>query len=490
MVKLRKKVFSGIRWLVLKTAGVRLVSFVVLLVLVRLLEPAAFGLLALAALTVEFLQMFVVGGLTSAIVQRKVIEDQHLDTAFWANIVVAALAVTGLWLLADSIASLFGEPELGPVIKALSFLLVISGLTQVQVAILQRKLAFRFLAVRDLVAVPIGGVVGVSMAFAGFGVWSLVGRSLSKSLTKLILLWAATRWFPGLAVTRRHFSELFSFGASMLGYNMLTFVSRRSADLVIGYFLGATALGYFNVGSRFARMLTKAMAGTLGAVAWPAFSRLQDDITRLRKVFDTAGRSLALVVWPCFVGLSLLSADLVPIVFGTKWLPSVPVMQVVAFFGLLRSITLMNDNVMVALGKPNWRLYLQTATTITVISGLVVVADSGIVNVAVWYVTANFLFLPISVWMTYRLIGDRPMTYLQVHAVPVAGSIVMAILVGLAKVALPDMGSSINLVVLTTLGALVYVGMVWLTAPEAFASVMRIFRELAHVRRMPRGRTP
>ncbi len=489
-MSLRDKALKGLSWLVFQNLGVRLVSFVVLLILARLLEPAAFGLVALATMAIQFMQTFVAGGFASAIIQRDQIETAHLDTAFWTNLVVSLLAMAVLWFGAAPLARVFAQPELEEVMLWLSPLLLFRGLNQVQIAILRRNLEFRSLAVRELVADPIGGAVGVVMAFSGFGVWSLVGRELVTSIARLIILWTSTRWRPGLSVSGRHFVELFRFGVSVLGHNLVGFFNKRSAGLLIGYFLGASALGYFTVASRIFRMVTQALAGTLGSVAWPVFSRLQAEPERLRNAFLFATGTSCLVLWPSFVALSVMAPELVPLVFGKQWLPSIPVMQILAFMVLLALIETLNDSVIMALGKPHWRLYLHMAVTVIGVLGLLVVVEQGIVAVALWHVIASYLFLPASLWMINRLIAVNPWAYFRTHLVPFVGSLAMAAVIAAVRESVSGvLGLAGQTAVMALGGAATYIITVRLLAPKEFGELVRLFLELVPVRRTVKGKS-
>lgn len=425
MASLREKAVKGVIWSALPNTLGPLISFFVFFILARLVEPAAFGLLALAAVAVNFFQLFLSGGFGSALVQREFVEPEHLNTAFWANIGAAAVLVTLVIGSSGLISELYSEPELEPIIKWLSFKLLFDAMTQVQVAQLRRNLAFRSLALRSMAAEPIGGLVGVMMALSGFGVWSLVGRILVTSYCQVLVLWLASDWRPGTQVSRKHFNDLFHFGANMVGSSLVVFLSRRSDTLLIGYYLGSTALGYYNVGCRLFRMMTEMIGGTLNNVAWPLFSKLQSDLPKLREAFYTSTRLVCLFACPVFFGTFYVAPDLVPIVFGEKWIPSIPIMQVLSFMGLLYSVSFFNETMIVSVGKPQWRLLLQFAIAIANIVVFFLVVRWGIVAVTIGYVIVGYAFAPVSLWMVKRLIEIKYLTYLWQYVVPLTGSGIM-----------------------------------------------------------------
>ncbi|MGR9115422.1 MAG: lipopolysaccharide biosynthesis protein [Gammaproteobacteria bacterium] len=480
MANLREKTVKGVIWSALQNTIGPLISFAVFLVLARLIEPAAFGQLALATVAVNFCQLFLSGGFGSAIVQRQILEPQHLDTAFWVSIGGAIVLITVVIGSAELISDLFAEPGLAPIIQWLSIMLLIDAMTQVQTAQLRRNMAFRSLALRSLVAEPIGGAVGVTMALAGFGVWSLVSRNLVTSLCKLLVLWLASDWRPGFRTSKKHFDDLFYFGASMVGTNFVNFFSRRSDTLLIGYFLGSTALGYYNVGYRLFLMMTEMIGGTINNVAWPLFSRLQNDLPRLREAFYTATRLVCLLACPIFLGIFAVTPELVPIVFGEKWVPSIPVMQILAFIGLLRSLFFFNESVIVSVGKPQWRLFLQIAVAVTNVLGFFLVVRWGIVAVAAVYVIVGYAFAPASLWMVKRLIGIEFWTYFGQYRAPILASGAMLIMILVMERRLSDVwnGSPWFLGTLIAAGAMTYFVTVYWLSPSTVTLITTLIKDL------------
>jgi PST family polysaccharide transporter len=482
MANLRQKTIKGVVWSVLQNTMGPLISFAIFIILARLLEPTAFGLLALSTVTVNFFQLFLSGGFGSAIVQRESLEPEHLNTAFWVSIGAAVILMIVSIGSAGLISEYFKEPDLEFIIKCLSIMLLLDALTQVQIAQLKRNMAFRSLAIRSLAAEPIGGVVGVAMAMSGYGVWSLVSRSLVTSLCKLLILWLASDWRPGFQMSRKHFKDLFSFGASMVGTNIVNFLARRSDTFLIGYFLGATALGYYNAGCRLFRMMTEIIGGTVNNVAWPLFSRLQNDLPRLREAFYTATRLVGLVACPVFIGIFAIAPDLVPVVFGEKWVPSIPVMQILSFIGLLDSIFYFNGSAIVSVGKPQWRMYLYIGMAIANILAFFAVVTYGIAAVAAVYVVVGYTFAPVSIWMVKRLIGISFLAYFRQYAVPMFATIMMLSVIVAMKRWLGWLANVWNgpefLGLLIVSGALIYILTVYWLSPSTVTLVKMLIKDV------------
>ncbi|MCY7278519.1 MAG: oligosaccharide flippase family protein, partial [Phormidesmis sp. CAN_BIN44] len=186
---LQQKAVKGIAWSFIQSYGNQVITLVVFLLLARLLTPEVFGLIALANIFINFIQIFLDQGLGEAIVQRKELEPEHLDTAFWTNVASGAILMSIGLLSADLVAQFFHEPKLSSVIRWLSLSLIIGSLNVVQRALLRRNLAFKTLAIRTLIASLVAAVVGIIMAFQGLGVWSLVGMTLTERIIGTAILW-------------------------------------------------------------------------------------------------------------------------------------------------------------------------------------------------------------------------------------------------------------------------------------------------------------
>lgn len=289
------------------------------------------------------------------------------------------------------IADLFKEPQIAPIIRCLSLGFIISAFSSVQEATFQRKLAFKSLAIRSLIAVVIGGIVGVTMAFMGFGVWSLVGQQLANSFVQVLVLWSVSDWRPGFRFSPKHFKELFSFGVNVMGMNLFNFLNRRSDDFLIGYFLGSIALGYYSVAYRLLLILTQLLTTIIVKVSLPTFSRLQQEPERLRNALYKAIQLTSLITFPGFLATVILAPELVTVIFGQEWSPSIPVMQVLNLIGILYAYFYFNGSVMMAVGKPSWKLALDFIQAVSNVIAFAIAVQWGIVAVAAAYVIRGYL---------------------------------------------------------------------------------------------------
>lgn len=475
-MSLRQKAAKGVVWSVIQKWGLEAISLLSFVALSRLLDPEAFGLVAMASVFTAFVQIFLDQGFGAAIVQRADVEQEHLDTAFWTSVLTGILMAVGALAAADLVAGFFQEPRLAPVLSWLSLSFILGGLSSTQLAILQREFAFKSLAARSLSATAVGGVVGVSMALAGFGVWSLVGQILVSGLAGVIVLWRASDWRPGFNFSRKHFTELFTFGISIIGNKTLIFFNRRSDDFLIGYFLGATMLGYYTIGYRLLLVMIRLVTGITNTVAFPTFSRLQHKPEQMRRAFYNVTQYTSLLAFPVFIGLALLAPELIPALFGEQWAPSIPVMQILALIGILQSLLVFNGTVIKACGKPSWLLGIMLLTSVCSVIGFLLAVRWGIVAVAASLVIVGYLLAPVSYIAVRRLIQINIRTYLWQFAAPLSASLVMvAVIVGL-KYLLERQALNLylQLSIYLTAGVVTYLLVILLTAPSLARQVLEL----------------
>ncbi|BAY75402.1 polysaccharide biosynthesis protein [Nostoc linckia NIES-25] len=477
MDNLRQKAFKGVVWSAIQNWGRQAIAFIVFSVLARLLGPEAFGLVATASVFLSFIQIFLDQGFSSAIVQRKELEPEHLDTAFWTNIGIGLLMTVFCIAAAELVANFFSQPELTLVIRWLSLSFIFFALSSTQEAIFQRNLDFKPLAVRELVGVFTSGLVGVTMAYMGFGIWSLVSQQLVNGLVRVLLLWWASDWRPRLSFSKKHFQELFSFGINVVGINLLSFVSTRSDNLLIAYFLGPIALGYYSVAYRLLEIVTQLFIGVITPIALPIFSRLQQDLEKTRQALYRAVQLSNLIGIPIFLGLSALAPEITIAFFGEKWVSSIPVMQILNIIGVLYTGFYFNGPVLMAVGKSSWKLGLDFIKTIGYFIAFAISVKWGIVAVAAGYVITGYLMSILTVFFLKKIIRINLLIYLQQYVAPLAGSLAMVAAILGIKYLLGNLinSSTILLLISIVVGLIVYIATIMSIAPKVFWQTIDLF---------------
>lgn len=483
-VGIKRQAARGVLWSAAGNWGYQLSTFVIFVVLSRLLTPSAFGTLALATTFTTFTHVLSEQGLADAIIQRREIDRRQLDTVFWTNIFVAVALMAALMASAPTISSTFDDPDLGPVLFWLSIALPITSLQTVQRAILTKQMAFASLALRSTVASVIGGGAGIVAAFSGLGVWSLVIQDLASATANTVTIWTVSNWRPGLSFSFLDFKSLSRFGVNVLGFKILQFFTRRSDDLLIGYFLGPVALGIYTVAYRLLRIMINVTTNVIGAVAFPAFSRIQHQPQRVKKAYVKSVGMTGFIAFPAFIGVIVIAPELVPAFFGERWLDAVPVMQVLSLAGLLEAVLFAPGVVMKALGKPSWRLAIAVVTTLFAIGAFLIVARLGIVAVAIAFAVVNYLLAPAAIVAARRLTGVDFRSIGRRIMAPLLGAIGMAAAILALKIPLSEAPFTSQVVAYVVLGVLAYLGLVRLLDRDLWSEAKELSR-LALPRRKP-----
>jgi O-antigen/teichoic acid export membrane protein len=476
-MNLRQKAAKGIVWSAAQTWGVRAISFLIMLVLARLVLPEAFGLVAYASVFIAFAQIFVDQGFSDAIVQCPKLELEHLDTAFWISLLAGALLTVVGIVASGAIAQLFREPKLAPIVGWLSPSFIFSALASVQQSLLRRQLAFKSLAVRSLAATIVSGLIAVSMAFLGYGVWSLVAKLLVGNLTYAVILWQVSDWRPGFRFSTRHFRELFSFGISILGGNCVDFFSLHADDFLIGYFLGSIVLGYYSLAYNLLIAMTDLLVAVPNVVVFPVFSRLQSELTRIKQLFYQVTQLQSIVAFPVFLGMSVTAPEVVTCLYGQRWNPSIAVVQILMLMGILRSASYFYSSVFKAGGKPSWRFGIWSLTALLNVIGFALVVRRGITAVAAVYVFIGYMLLPLYFLMIRSLIQVTVRTHLKQYVPALCSSLVMVVIILSLKYILGDnLGLSVRLFIFVLVGALTYLSVLRLIQPLLYKQMLDFAR--------------
>lgn len=471
-MSLRQQFLRGALWSAAEKWGAQLASTAVFLLLARLLDAKSFGLIALANVFLSLMQILLDQGFAQAIVQRQNLEPEHLDTAFWTSVLMGMVFVVAILSGAGWIAQFYQEPMLAPIIQCMSLSFLLAGLSSVQSAILQRNMQFKAFAIRSLGATVACGVAGLGAALLGFGVWSLVIKELVFGSTASLLLWVQSDWRPGLRFSPQHFRDLFSFGISVIGFNGLNFLNRHADDMLIGYFLGSVALGYYSVAYRLILIMSQLFTQITTQVSLPTFSRLQHEPERLRSMYYKITQATSLVSIPAFVSLSVLAPTLIPVFFGDQWIPSIPTMRILALAGTIQTVYAFNGTVLLSMNKPFWRLILQFTHAVTNLLVFVIVVRWGIAMVALGYVVRGYVLFPLPLFMMKRLLTINLHHYFAQYGPSMLGtSAMVAAMLGMQYWLRDSYGDPITLMLCSVTGALAYIAVIRGIHPTMFQQI-------------------
>ena len=354
-----------------------------------------------------------------------------------------------------------------------------------QESILRRQLNFKVYAIRASTGKLIGGIIGVVMAFNGFGVWSLVARFLITSLVSVFLLWGLSEWRPRFAFSTKHFRELFSFGLQIMVNEFVVFVNRQSDNFLIGYFLGATALGYYSAAYKLMSIVFQLVSRTVGQVGMPTFARLQNDKERLWKAFYSISQLTALIVFPVFLGMLVLVPEIITSLLGKQWIQSTPVLQILLLIGIVQCLLSPVVSILVGAGKPGLRLKLQIVDSTANLIGFFIAVHWGIVWVAASYVIVGYTLMPLWYWAVSTVVHVHWAAYVRLVMKPLILTVIMMMGILVAKwtvwsdiLGVSVVGDITYLVLSVIGGALIYVSMTYWLYPNAIDRVVDIVKTL------------
>jgi PST family polysaccharide transporter len=487
---MRALAVRGMMYLGGERLATRIIDQLFTIVLARLLVPSHFGTVALATVLTGFVSLFTYMGLGSALIQRKDIDETHMSTAFWANIATGFVMFGVVAYVSRFLTTFTQNPMAGIVAMALAGRFILAGGSVVQVALLSRRMDYLAMAFRSIIATIVGGIVALILAYAGAGVWALVGQALTMTATSTFVLYTATKWRPKFVFSWERFRELFSFGAPILASRMFGFLIRNVDNLLIGRFLGTQALGYYALGyTIFLAPLTD-LGLIVNQVMFAALSRVQDESERLKRGFLDATEFVTMIMLPMMIGLALVAELFVSVLFGAKWLPSAPVISVLAIAGFFRLMVTLGPSGLQAAGRPDLHLQWAFLSVILYIPAFYVGLNWGIVGVAVGYLVATFVLVPIQFGFVARVMNVRAGEMLRTVYPAVASSAVMALVVWAARMLLVSTAVPrlIVLIALIALGVVTYVAVVWMVGRRAVRRLIRLFREGLLSRGGGRGR--
>ena len=476
---LRRSAARGFAWTISQALSGRLLSLIGFVVLARLLSPRDYGTVALAAVFAGILQLFAAAGLTQALVQRPTVEKRDLDSTFWYGLLIGV--ALGLLLFAASwpLAGAFDQPQLGPVLRVLSVSMVFVALGSTPQAVLMRELRFRANAHSMIAANLVATVAGIAFALLGFGVWSLVVQTILGIGVNAVVTLVLSGYRPSLYASWKRAWSFFDYSRHLAGTGFLHLISTRADDFLIGGVLGPIALGFYTIAFRILIIMNEVLGVTVRQVAYPVFSRLQEDIPRLTRAYTSAARMTALIALPAFLFLLVTAPEVIPLVFGDQWEKSVPVMQILCLAGPLLAIMQFNGSLLQSVGRARLVFWITVAGTLLGIVGFAVAVPYGIEWVAAAGVIRGYLIAPVGLIYASRELGGGLRAHLGGLVAPIGCSLLTTAALVATRAALVDhLAPAVLLGVMAVVALVTYVAALWAFGGDILAEARGYASEL------------
>ncbi len=354
-----KSVFSNFIWRFAERCGAQGVTFIVSIVLARLLDPSVYGTVALVTVFTTIMQVFVDSGMGSALIQKKDADDLDFSSVFYFNIMMCSVLYLIMFVAAPFIAAFYKTSELTSVVRVLSLILIISGVKNVQQAYVSKNMLFKKFFFSTLGGTIGAAIVGITMAYLGFGVWALVAQMLFNTAVDTTILWITVKWRPKKMFSLERLKGLFSYGWKLLVSSLIDTVYRDLSQLIIGKKYSKSDLAQYNQGSKFPALIVSNINTSIDSVLLPTMSKEQDNPEIVKSMTRRSIKISTYIIMPFMVGLAVCAEPLVSLILTDKWLPCVPFLRIFCFSYAFWPIHTANLNAIKAMGRSDLFLILE-----------------------------------------------------------------------------------------------------------------------------------
>lgn len=401
---LKNKTIKGTLWSLLERFSVQGIMFIVMIIMARILTPEDYGLVAELTIFIAVAQSLVDSGFSQALIRKQDRSPIDNSTVFFFNIVIG-FALYGLFFIsAPAIANFYGQPELIPLTRVIALSLVINSLVVVQRALLTVAIDFKTQAKASLTAAIISGVIGITMAYTGFGYWSIVWFQLANYGVSMVMLWILSNWRPTLEYSWKSFRELFSFGSKLALSGIINTVYNNVYLIVIGKIFKASDLGFYTRAHQFSDFPSSNLTNIIQRVTYPVLCSIQDEDERLRYIYRRFLKMSAFVIFPLMLGLSAVAHPLVLVLLKSQWEFTAVLLQIICFAMMWFPIHAINLNLLQVKGRSDLFLKLEIYKKIIGVTILVSTIPFGLVTMCFGQILSSVLSLVINTYYTGRLI--------------------------------------------------------------------------------------
>lgn len=475
---IEKQFSKGVAWMAVGNWVEQAVNLAVFVALARLLGAEAFGLVAMAVTFVILAEALVRETVSEVLIAEKELSGAQINGVFWLLLLGSVLLAGFMFAISWPVAAFYGEAVVGPLLRALAISVVGVALASVPVAILRRELKFKILSLRAIAGVVVGGTVGVTMAWMGFGVWSLVGHHLVLVAVNTVMAVTAVSWRPGRFPGLEGLKLASAFGSKMLGLRLGELVTTQTPIVVIGYFLGPVATGQFSMAWRLVDIAAFLISTPIRYAAQPAFAAMTRAGQDAAKLFTEIGRLAAMIAVPAFAGLAVTGDMVVTLAFGEGWEEAGQILRVMCLVGFYFCIERLQQSFCLSTGtvggltRISW---LESAAGFAVIPAAVVFAPEGW---GLWAATAAMTLRSVLIWpLRFALVralgGPEPWRFVAQFAGPVAAAIAMAVAVWAARELLAGQFLAVQLLGAVAAGGAVFVAIAAVFFRDAVGIVQR-----------------
>lgn len=469
----KKKILSGIVWQYFQRIGNQLIHFVVSLILARILMPEDFGIIALLGVFITISNIFIDSGFGNALIQRKEIDDVDTSSVFYLNVLVSLIIYCIVFFIAPVVSKFYEMPELTNLLRVLALQIVIMSFACVQQSILVRHMKFKYNFYISILSVIVSSAFGLSLAYSGKGVWSIVFSQLTAQLTTCLGLWYFVAWRPKLVFSWKRIKTLFSYGSRILAGSIINVIYNNIYNLVIGKRYSPIDLGFYNRGQLLPTTVIDTASTSFNSVLFPALSSVQDDKVRYKALIRKSAKMISFIVFYFAAFMLLFSPQIIKILLGEKWDPAVPFMRVVCCTVCINPLIVLNQTISTSLGRSDY--YVKT-TMFSKFIAIAIIALGSLYNVYVMVIAgsvANLLTLLITARYNKLLIGY---TYIEMLQDDLPALLLSSISCYLSYIIISmlSLNHVVELMIGGVLSLIVYFGFSYLTKQQSFVYIKEL----------------
>ena len=468
-------------WRFAERCGAQLVTFVVSIILARILSPDDYGTVALVTVFTTILQVFVDSGLGVALIQKKNADDLDFSTVFYFNFVVCLVLYVGMFFAAPVIASFYNDSTLTPIIRVISLTIVISGIKGIQQSFVSRNMLFKRFFFSTLGGTIFSAILGVAMAYAGFGVWAIVAQQLSNTAIDTLILWLTVKWRPKKMFSWERLKTLFSFGWKLLISSLLDTGYSNLRSLVIGKMYSPSDLAYYNQGDKLPSTVITNINTSIASVLLPTLASKQDDRKQLKNMTRRAIKTSTYIIAPLMMGLVFCAPPIVRLIFTEKWLPCVPYLRIFCITYMFYPIHTANLNAINAMGRSDYFLKLEIAKKVIGMLLLLLTMRISVMAMAYSLLVSMVTSMLINSWPNKKLLKYS----FKEQIIDILPDIFIAIFMGAAvsTIYILNLSDVMTLAIQIPLGAIVYIGLSIIFKIEEFQYLKSMVEEMLKIKK-------
>lgn len=463
-------------WRFAERCGAQLVTFVVSIVLARILVPEDYGQIALITVFTTIMQVFVDSGLGTALIQKKDADDLDFSSVFYFNFVICLILYVVMFVIAPFIARFYGDSSLTSIIRVISLTIVISGVKGIQQSYVSRNMMFKRFFYSTLGGTIFSAFLGIALAYAGFGVWAIVAQQLSNTAIDTLILWLTVKWRPKRMFSWGRLKGLLSFGWKMLASSLLDTVYNNIRSLIIGKMYSSSDLAYYDQGKKFPNVIVTNINTSIDSVLLPTMASAQDDAGRVKSMTRRAIKTSTYIMAPLMMGLAFCAEPIVGLVLTDKWMPCVPFLRIFCITYMFYPIHTANLNAIKAMGRSDLFLKLEIVKKMVGIVLLLSTMWFGVMAMAYSLLISSVLSQIINSWPNRKLLRYGYLEQLKDILPGIALAVLMGCCVNLVE--LFHLTDIVTLLIQIPLGALIYIIASALLHLESFEYMRDLIRPM------------